>query len=101
MGIETFLNYRYDCVHFFIGIVGIPAPEELMLFIIANAKDNQLELQKVFQSRDAYWKIYLYKTNYRRKQKHRHTKRRCFYYLLNDSILSFFSFIFGTSGILL
>ncbi|MCM3570325.1 DUF6044 family protein [Neobacillus mesonae] len=28
---------------------------------IENAKDNQLNLEKVFQSKDAYWKIYLYK----------------------------------------
>jgi hypothetical protein len=28
---------------------------------IANAKENQLELQKVFNSKDAYWRIYLYK----------------------------------------
>jgi hypothetical protein len=30
---------------------------------IANAKDNQLELQKLFQSKEAYWNIYLYKVN--------------------------------------
>lgn len=28
---------------------------------VENAKDNQLELQRVFQAKDAYWKIYLYK----------------------------------------
>ena len=28
---------------------------------IENAKENQLDLQKVFQPKDAYWKIYLYK----------------------------------------
>ncbi|WP_042461964.1 DUF6044 family protein [Neobacillus dielmonensis] len=28
---------------------------------IENAKENQLELQKVFQSKEAFWKIYLYK----------------------------------------
>ncbi|WP_066304239.1 DUF6044 family protein [Bacillus sp. FJAT-29814] len=28
---------------------------------IENAKDIQLQLQKVFQSKEAYWKIYLYK----------------------------------------
>lgn len=28
---------------------------------IINAKDNRLELQKVFNSKDAYWRIYLYK----------------------------------------
>jgi len=28
---------------------------------IENAKENQLDLQKVFQTKDAYWKIYLYK----------------------------------------
>jgi hypothetical protein len=28
---------------------------------ILNAKENQLELQKIFNSKDAYWRIYLYK----------------------------------------
>ena len=28
---------------------------------IENAKENQLDLQRIFQSKDAYWKIYLYK----------------------------------------
>ncbi|WP_342352011.1 DUF6044 family protein [Neobacillus soli] len=28
---------------------------------IKNAKENHLDLLRIFQSKDAYWKIYLYK----------------------------------------